>query len=78
MDDGARLRIERRTDKWYVIGSDIVFNETELMAELASHSERFSPNVILRGSFPGNNPAQYCLYRRRRRAGLLVRAEGHL
>ena len=50
-DDGARLRIEKSETQWHVVDSDIRFNEEELMNELCTHPERFSPNVILRGLF---------------------------
>lgn len=50
-DDGTRLRIEKKEERWCVVDSDISFNEEELMNELQSHPERFSPNVILRGLF---------------------------
>ncbi|MCH5720613.1 bacillithiol biosynthesis cysteine-adding enzyme BshC [Niabella hibiscisoli] len=50
-DNGERLRIERDGDSWMVLDSDIRFTEEALLNELASHPERFSPNVILRGLF---------------------------
>lgn len=50
-DDGARLRIEKRDNKWVVLDSDTSFTKDELLAELETHPERFSPNVILRGIF---------------------------
>ncbi|GAB3415695.1 bacillithiol biosynthesis cysteine-adding enzyme BshC [Niabella aquatica] len=50
-EDGARLRIEKKAEQWHVVGSNISFNEEELIQELHSHPERFSPNVILRGLF---------------------------
>lgn len=50
-DTGERLRIERNGDTWIVVDSDIRFTQQELFNELASHPERFSPNVILRGLF---------------------------
>lgn len=50
-DDGRRERIEYSGNKFRVLFSDLYFTEEELMAELHSHPERFSPNVILRGMF---------------------------
>ncbi|WP_346239459.1 bacillithiol biosynthesis cysteine-adding enzyme BshC [Niabella insulamsoli] len=50
-EKGERLRIEKQDDRWQVVDSDISFTESELMRETASHPERFSPNVILRGLF---------------------------
>jgi bacillithiol biosynthesis cysteine-adding enzyme BshC len=47
--DNIRERIERSGDEWKVVGTDIVFDEQSLRAELDAHPERFSPNVILRG-----------------------------
>lgn len=47
--DSIRERIERTGDEWKVVGTDIVFDEKALRAELNAHPERFSPNVILRG-----------------------------
>ncbi len=50
-ENGERLRIEKRDANWFVVDSNICFNEETLMEELTSHPERFSPNVILRGLF---------------------------
>ncbi|WP_262915106.1 bacillithiol biosynthesis cysteine-adding enzyme BshC [Niabella ginsengisoli] len=50
-DDGQRLRIERKENKWYVLETDINFDKDAIMLEVESHPERFSPNVILRGIF---------------------------
>ncbi len=47
--DNIRERIERRGDEWYVVNTAIKWNEKELLEELNTHPERFSPNVILRG-----------------------------
>ena len=46
--DGLRERIEKREDRWYVLGTELEFSEEEILAELENHPERFSPNVILR------------------------------
>lgn len=50
-DNGERLRIEKECDAWKVLGGNISFKEAELVNELQSNPERFSPNVILRGLF---------------------------
>lgn len=50
-DDGRRERIEKSGDRFSVLFSDISFTEKELLEELETHPERFSPNVILRGMF---------------------------
>lgn len=46
-----RERIEKTGDSWHVVNTDITWSEQELMAEVDTHPERFSPNVILRGLF---------------------------
>jgi bacillithiol biosynthesis cysteine-adding enzyme BshC len=51
LKDNIRERIERNGDKWEVLNTEISFTETELLNELETHPERFSPNVILRGLF---------------------------
>jgi bacillithiol biosynthesis cysteine-adding enzyme BshC len=51
MVDNLRERIEQKEDKWIVVNSDIEWTETELLHELETYPERFSPNVILRGMF---------------------------
>ena len=51
LTDGSRQRIEREGAAWKVIDSDISFSKEELLNELHTHPERFSPNVILRGLF---------------------------
>ncbi len=51
LDHQIRERIERNGEKWVVLNTDISFTEAELMNEVSSHPERFSPNVILRGLF---------------------------
>ncbi len=50
-EDGARLRIEKKSDRWVVLDSDISFTKDELLTELEREPQRFSPNVILRGLF---------------------------
>ncbi len=51
LKDNLRERIEKRGDTWHTLNSDTKWQESELMAELEAHPERFSPNVILRGIF---------------------------
>lgn len=47
-----RDRIELRQDGHYqILDTERTFSEAELLAELESHPERFSPNVILRPLF---------------------------
>lgn len=48
LQDGHRNRIERKGEAWLVLNTELSFTESELRAELQSHPERFSPNVILR------------------------------
>lgn len=45
---GQRNRIERNEEGFQVVGSSITFSEASMRQELATHPERFSPNVILR------------------------------
>jgi bacillithiol biosynthesis cysteine-adding enzyme BshC len=46
--NGLRERIEKRKDRWMVLNTEFSFNQDEINEELASHPERFSPNVITR------------------------------
>jgi len=49
LDNQLRERIERQPDGSYtVLHTDLHFSETELLALLDEHPERFSPNVVLR------------------------------
>lgn len=49
MTDGIRERIVREQDGSFTVNNtELKFSETELLSELNSHPERFSPNVILR------------------------------
>jgi bacillithiol biosynthesis cysteine-adding enzyme BshC len=48
MLDGLRERIERKGDTYHVLNQPIRFSSDELRAEIESHPERFSPNVVLR------------------------------
>lgn len=49
--DGIRNRIDKRGNQYAVDGTVIRFSESEILAELESNPERFSPNVILRGLY---------------------------
>ena len=48
MTDGQRARIEKEGDEYKVLDTDISFSEAEMEAEIESHPERFSPNVVIR------------------------------
>lgn len=49
LSDGLRERIEKKDDKWVVLHTALSFTRDELLTEVNTHPERFSPNVILRG-----------------------------
>jgi bacillithiol synthase len=51
LDVQTRERIERIGDRWTVVNTDIAFTKEELICELKSSPEKFSPNVALRGLF---------------------------
>lgn len=51
LKDDIRERIERTEDGWKVLRTNIHWNEEEMLREVDTHPERFSPNVILRGLF---------------------------
>ncbi len=51
LTDGLRERIEKKGDKWIVLHTDLQFNREQLLQELDQYTERFSPNVILRGLY---------------------------
>jgi bacillithiol biosynthesis cysteine-adding enzyme BshC len=44
----ARVRIERKEQAWHTIDNLHDWNQSELMRELETHPENFSPNVLLR------------------------------
>jgi bacillithiol biosynthesis cysteine-adding enzyme BshC len=50
-DDGRRERIELAGDRYRVLFSELNFSKEELLAELDTNPQCFSPNVILRGMF---------------------------
>ncbi len=51
LKDNLRERIEKKGTEWIVLNTEIKFTESELLNELNSYPERFSPNVMLRGMF---------------------------
>jgi bacillithiol biosynthesis cysteine-adding enzyme BshC len=51
LKDQTRARIEKQGAQYIVVDTDIQFTESEIIAELHQHPERFSPNVILRGVY---------------------------
>ncbi len=46
--DGTRERLEERDGQFQVLNTDLKFTKKELLEELNTHPERFSPNVITR------------------------------
>jgi len=48
LKDDRRERIQKDEELWKVMNTNIRFSKDELLQELASFPERFSPNVILR------------------------------
>jgi bacillithiol biosynthesis cysteine-adding enzyme BshC len=50
MHESVRARIEKSADgmEYTVVGTALRFPATEMLVELKSHPERFSPNVVLR------------------------------
>lgn len=51
LKDDIRNRIEKKEDLYQVVDTAIRFTREEILAELDTHPERFSPNVILRGLY---------------------------
>ena len=51
LKDNVRELIELKGEKYEVRNTTISFTKDEILAELSSHPERFSPNVILRGLY---------------------------
>ena len=52
LKDNIRERIVETKDGWAIMNADkIKFSKEELLKELYEHSERFSPNVVLRGLY---------------------------
>lgn len=48
LQDGSRERIIKEGDAYIVNNTNVKFSEAEILAELESHPERFSPNVVMR------------------------------
>lgn len=48
MKDNLRERIEKTETGYQIVNTSVSFSESEMMAELENHPERFSPNVMLR------------------------------
>ena len=48
MSNGLRERIEKSGHIYKVLNTDIRFTEEQILGEIESHPERFSPNVVLR------------------------------
>ena len=44
----SRERIVENQGQYFIQNTDLVFSEDEILEELESHSDRFSPNVIMR------------------------------
>ena len=51
LQDQQRARIEKEGDRYLVVDSTTSFSEQEIINELHTHPEKFSPNVILRGVY---------------------------
>lgn len=51
LHNDKRERIEKAGDNWQVVNTSISFTKEELLTELNTHPDRFSPNVILRGLY---------------------------
>lgn len=48
LTDGVRERLEERNGRYHVLNTDLDFSQEEILKELNTHPERFSPNVITR------------------------------
>ena len=51
LSPGARERIVLEDGVYKVLHTDLAFTQTEILAEVEAHPERFSPNVVLRPLF---------------------------
>ena len=47
----TRNRIEFREGEYYILDTDIKFSKEEILTELISYPERFSPNAVLRPAY---------------------------
>ncbi|HJR99289.1 MAG TPA: bacillithiol biosynthesis cysteine-adding enzyme BshC, partial [Flavobacterium sp.] len=48
IEDNLRERIIFENNQYSILNTKMIFSETEILAELENHPEKFSPNVILR------------------------------
>lgn len=46
--DGLRERIEKKGEQYFVLNTDLKFEEAEFLAMVENSPEKFSPNVVLR------------------------------
>ncbi|MEP6677287.1 MAG: bacillithiol biosynthesis cysteine-adding enzyme BshC [Ferruginibacter sp.] len=51
LKDNRRERIEKKKEQFVTVDTQQIFSRDEMITELKSHPERFSPNVILRGLY---------------------------
>ena len=51
LKDQLRARIEMQGDEYIIVDTDLKFSQAEIIKELHTYPERFSPNVILRGVY---------------------------
>jgi uncharacterized protein YllA (UPF0747 family) len=51
LKDDIRNRIEKKGEQYQVVDTNLRFSQEEMLAELDTHPDRFSPNVILRGLY---------------------------
>ena len=51
LGESSRERIELKDGHYQVLNTTLSFSREEILAELHSHPERFSPNVIMRGLY---------------------------
>lgn len=51
LKDNIRERIIKKEDRYLINNTSLSFSKDDIKKELREHSERFSPNVILRGLF---------------------------
>ena len=49
--DESRDRIEKVGESYHVVDTDISFSEEEILAELNTNPQRFSPNAVLRPAY---------------------------